>query len=131
MSSHSLTKRAAHPLGSPLRWRARRLKPRVDFSSFSGMRQRHSAPLVDHRDFSLDQEHTILPVSRATPEFSAAHSDVGHRCRYCNLFVGHVLELACRKTEGALTRVEQSLAHSSIRIKNVSVNQDLSVFAKG
>jgi hypothetical protein len=86
--------------------------------------------LVAHGDLSLDQKHTILPVNWSAPEFSTAYSYLRHRRGYRNRLIAHIFELARRKAEGTLSCLEQRLAHSSVRIEHVSVNNDPGFFAE-
>src|SRR5262245_42732447 len=63
---------ARNLFGRPCRGGAWLIERRGDAGPLSSSREGNASALARDGDFALDQEHAILPIDRATPEFGAA-----------------------------------------------------------
>src|SRR5262245_7154834 len=87
---------AAHAAAAP------GVERRGDVTPLASARERNAAALARDGDFAFDQEHAILPIDGAAPEFGAAHPDLGKRRRNENVLVLETLHApGCEKKSPA------------------------------
>src|SRR5215510_11810269 len=75
----------------------------------SRSRERNRASPVAHTYPSIQEQHAILTINGSGPKVRAAHSKCSVRRVHDYILLVHLLDLASRKTEGPLGRVQYDL----------------------